>query len=81
MRCAERALEHQSAARQPQSGGRVQARHVERLRHVERGQDAGEPAREHRFAGAGWPDQQHVVGARGGDLERAARHRLAAHVG
>jgi hypothetical protein len=35
--------------------------------------DRGEPAREHRLARPGRPDQQHVVPAAGGDLERPLR--------
>ena len=48
---------------------------------VERRQDAGQAARQHRLARAGRPDEQQVVAAGGGDLERAPRERLAAHVG
>ena len=47
----------------------------------EQRQDPRQPAREHRLARAGRPGEQQVVPARGGDLERAARALLAAHVG
>ncbi len=48
---------------------------------LERRQDAGQAAREHRLAGAGRSDEQQVMRAGRGDLERASRVRLAAHVG
>ena len=48
---------------------------------VERRQDAGQAAREHRLAGARRPAEQQVVAAGGGDLERAPRTLLSAHVG
>src|SRR3569832_2963271 len=46
----------------------------------ERRQDGGEAARQHGLAGAGRADEKQVVTARGGDLKRAYRVRLAARV-
>src|SRR3569623_1784407 len=46
----------------------------------ERRQDGGEAARQHGLAGAGRTDEKQIVTAGGGDLERAYRVRLAAHV-
>ncbi len=59
----------------------MDARHLERGRIVERREQAGQAAREHRLADTGRPDHQQVVPARGGELERTPRERLAAHVG
>ena len=44
-------------------------------------QQARQARGEQRLAAAGRPDQQQVVPAGGGDLQRAARVRLSAHVG
>ena len=44
------------------------------------GRIPGQPAREHRLAGAGRAGEEHVVRAGGGDLERAPGALLAAHV-
>ena len=74
VRHPERPGRHQAALQH--AGHRVQARHLERLLAGHRGQDRREPAREHRLARAGRPDQQHVVAARRGDLQRAPRDRL-----
>lgn len=52
----------------------------ERFILLERRQDAGQAAGEHRLARAGRTAQQKIVRADGCDLERAARLRLAAHV-
>ena len=48
---------------------------------VEGGQQAGQAPGEHRLAGAGRPDEQQVVAAGRGDLEREPGDGLAAHVG
>ena len=47
---------------------------------VERGQDGGQAAGEHRLARARRADHQDVVAAGGGDLERALGVSVAAHV-
>ena len=76
--------EHRSVeqARAPERPGRaVDARRFERGVELERRQDSRQPPREQRLAAAGRPDQQQVVRARGGDLERALRALLAVHVG
>ncbi len=44
-------------------------------------QDGGKPARKHRFARAGRSDQQDIVPARGGDLQRALDVLLPHHIG
>jgi len=59
----------------------VDGRRLERLLGSERGKDARKPPGEHRLAGARRPGEEQVVASRGGDLERAAREDLAAHVG
>ena len=51
------------------------------LRRTTGRQDARQPPREHRLAGAGRPDHQQVVTAGRRDLERAPGERLAANVG
>ena len=63
------------------AGRRVHARHLERRLLVERRQQPRQPPREHRLAHARRADHEHVVAAHRGQLERAARERLAAHVG
>ena len=45
------------------------------------GSRPGQPLRQHRLARARRTDQQHVVPARSGDLQRLASKRLAANVG
>jgi len=59
----------------------VDARDGQRLGRLQRRQHARQPAREHRLARTGGADQQQMVAARRGDLERAAGHGLAADVG
>ena len=59
---------------------RVDARHLERRRGLERRQQARQAPREHRLARAGRPGEQQVVPARGGDLERAPRALLSSDV-
>ena len=48
---------------------------------IEVGQQAGQPRRQHRLAGAGRADHQQVVAAGGGDLHRALGGLHALHVG
>ena len=47
------------------------------LRRLERRQNRWQPPRQHRLAGAGRPDHQQIVPARGGDFERALGGLLA----
>ena len=54
--------------------------HFEQLGRSERRQDGGKPRRQHRLAGAGWPDHQQVMAAGSGDLERAFGALLALDV-
>jgi hypothetical protein len=58
----------------------VELGHLERLVSSERGEDRGEAPSEHRLAGPRRADEQEVVPTGGGDLERAPRVALAAHV-
>ena len=60
---------------------RVHHRRLQRLVEAERRQDPRQPRGEHRLAGARRADEQQVVAARGGDLQRAPRDLLPAHVG
>ena len=78
MRRAERPAIAQRAAGELASD-RGDHRHIEQLTRVERRQDGGQPLRQHRFARTGRADHQEIVAAGGGDLERPARHLLAAH--
>ena len=80
MRRAERPLGQQPRAGRQESGDRVDRRRLERLLERQRRQDRRDSPRHHRLARAGRADHQHVVAARGGDLERAARQRLAVDV-
>ena len=60
---------------------RVDLGRGERLGLVERRQDPRQALREHRLAGAGRPEEEQVVAARGRDLERALGVLLAGDVG
>ena len=55
-----------------QPGDRVDRRDLDRGVDVELGQQAGQPARQHRLAAARRPAEQQVVAARGGDLRARA---------
>ena len=59
----------------------MDGRGFDRFLERQRRQDARQPPRQHRLAGAGRPDHQQVVAAGGGDFERAARKRLAVKIG
>ena len=54
-----------------ETGDRVDPRHLERGRGLERRQDAGQPAREHRLPRSGRAAEEEVVAAGGRELERA----------
>src|ERR1700681_2522885 len=54
---------------------------LERLIFGQRWQNGGHSPREHRLARAWWSDQQHVVPARRGDLQRALCSLLSDDVG
>ena len=79
VRVAKRPLAQQSAAAQT-AGDRLDHAEFERLGRFERRQDARQPRRQHRFARAGRSDHQQIVGAGGGDFERAFGALLALHV-
>ena len=56
-------------------------RGFEKLARRKRRQDRGQPRRQHRFAGAGRPDHENIVGAGRGDLQRALGAFLSFHFG
>ena len=62
------------------AGNRQHRAGFQRLGFGERRQDAGQALRQHGLAGARRTHQQQVVAAHGGDLQRAPRLQLAAHV-
>ena len=64
-----------------ETGDRMDPRHLERGGGVERRQDPGQPAREHRLPRAGRPAEEDVVAARGRQLEGAPGAFLSADVG
>ena len=63
------------------AGRAVDLGDLERLLEARRRQDARQPPRQHRLAGAGRADHQQVVAARRGDLEGALGVLLTADVG
>ena len=67
--------------RQREARRRVDHRDSEGLVAVERRKDAGQPLGEHRLAGTRRTDEQQVMAACGGDLERLPGHRLTMDVG
>lgn len=69
-----RGREAEAARRQQRGGG-------QRLVVGQWGQQAGQPRCQHRLAGAGRTDHQHVVAARGGHFERASCAALADDIG
>ena len=79
MRRAVRA--HPPCSRRKPAGERGDRRGGERLFLGQRRQEARQPLREHRLAGAGRADHQQAVRAGCGDGERSLRGLLAAHVG
>lgn len=62
-------------------GDGVDLRDLDRLGEGRRGEDTGDTARQHRLAGARGTDEQYVVRAAGGYLERSFGGILAADVG
>ena len=59
---------------------REQGGAIDRLMLGHRRQDAGQPLRQHTFAGAGWPHHQQTVPSGGSDFECALGLRLAFHI-
>ena len=80
VRRAERPLAQQARAAGQQSGDAVNLGGFDGLGKGQRRQDARQPLRQHRLAGARRPDHEHVVPARRRDFERALGGGLAAHV-
>ena len=80
MRSAERRLFEQPRASE-RARRAVDARRLEGGVELERRQDSRQSAREQRLAASWRTDQQQVVRAGGGDLERALRALLAVHLG
>ena len=80
MRRTERSLGHQSHAGRKQPRHRVHGRHIYRFIERQRRQNARDTPGHHRFAGARRTDDEQVVAAGAGDLERAAGEELTANV-
>ena len=76
----ERRHRHQWGVHRQLAGHRVHRGDLQRLGHRQVREQAGESLRQHRLAGAGRADQQQVVPASGGHLQRPAGFRLADHV-
>ena len=81
MRRAERPLLEQPNAGPQLPGHRMNGRDLDRFLERQRRQDARQPSRQHRLAGAGRTDHQQVVAAGGGHFQRASRERLTVKVG
>ena len=81
VRAAERPRPDQPLAAAQQPGNRVDGAGLQRFFVGQRRQDTGQPLGQHALAGARRPHQQQIVPACGGDLQRAARLALAAHIG
>ena len=80
VRRAERRRRDERLLDREQPGHRVDPRHLECRRRLERRQQPGQAAREHRLPRSRRPGEQQVVPARGGDLERAPRALLSSDV-
>jgi hypothetical protein len=80
VRSAKRARPPQPLAGSEQPGDASHDRDLERLRVVERRQEAGHGPGQEGLARSRWTDQQEVVAARQGHLERPAGERLAANL-
>ena len=80
VRRAKGPLGQEADARRQGAGYGMNRRALERLVERERRQDARQPPRQHRLAGAGRAAEQQVVSAGRGDLERPAGEELAADV-
>src|SRR5581483_11831561 len=81
MWCAEWASRDERLAVAKQAGDAVDLRGFQRLLERERREDGGDALGEHGFAGARRPDEQNVVAAGSGDLERALDGFLALDFG
>src|SRR5262249_47677584 len=81
VRSAERSRAHEPAARCEQPGDAPDGRDLDGLIGRQRRQNPGKPASQHRLSAAWRADEEHVMAACGGDLERALGVDLAAHVG
>ena len=81
VRRPERCSTDHADGRQTHAGGRVDHRGLEGQRRGQRRQQTRHPLGEHGLACARRADEQQVVPAGGGDLQRLAGGGLAAHVG
>ena len=81
VRAAERPRGEQALLRRQQAGDAPDRGDLDGFLERERRQDGRQPPGQHRLAGAGRPDHQHVVRTGGGDLEGALGVRVAPHVG
>ena len=81
MRRPERALGHQPCARRQEPRHRMNARGFKGLLQRHLRQDARQAPRQHGLAAARHAHHQHVMPARGGHFQCAARARLSAHAG
>jgi len=80
VRGAKRPPSHEAESGRPQPRGGVEPRERQRLGGLERRQQPGQPPREHRLARAGRTDEQQVMAAGRGDLQRTPCDRLPAHI-
>ena len=81
MRRAERPGGDKGALSVKQSRNAVDFRRLDRFLQGHRRNDGGDPFRQHRFAGTGRPDHEHVVPAGDRHFDRALHVRLAFDVG
>ncbi len=80
MRSPHRRALRQTTCRQSKSGSRMDTAHFERLVASERRKKPAQSSGEHRLTRARWTYEQNVVTPGSGDLERAPRDDMAAHV-
>jgi hypothetical protein len=81
MRVAKRRPHDERALGRQHAGDRVHGGHLERRIVVELRQQAGQPCREHRLAGARVAEQERVMRPGRRDLDRPAPGGLPKHVG
>src|SRR5581483_11626567 len=72
---------NQAGASVQDAGDGMDSRHLERFPRAELGEDAGQPAGEHRLSGPRRPGEQEVVAPGRGELERTPRAFLTSDPG